>query len=187
MLELMDYFGTHHAKDGKKNAVPYNISKGDILDVPIPEASRVSEGEIEQLLEPLNKAGKSYVYTSEDLQEIRTQADEAAIAYLNSINRTADVAAREEHNGNLLTDLVSDTDLILELIKDETYSLYPEWTGTQERVENDIRYIYQTEYNEALRQIIYSKILFDTNEIVEQQVIDIQLCLPGIVLFCFTV
>lgn len=40
MLELMDYFGTHHAKDGKKNAVPYNVSKGDILDVPILEASR---------------------------------------------------------------------------------------------------------------------------------------------------
>lgn len=136
--------------------------------------SDLSEGEIEQLLEPLNKAGKSYVYTNEDLQEIRTQADEAAIAYLKSINRVADVAAREDHNGNLLTDLVSDTDLILELVKDETYSLYPEWTGTQERVENDIRYIYQTEYNEVLQQIIFSKILFDTNEVVEQQVIDIQ-------------
>lgn len=136
--------------------------------------SDLSEGEIEQLLEPLNKTGKSYVYTNEDLQEIRTQADEAAIAYLKSINRVADVAAREDHNGNLLTDLVSDTDLILELVKDETYSLYPEWTGTQERVENDIRYIYQTEYNEVLQQIIFSKILFDTNEVVEQQVIDIQ-------------
>lgn len=136
--------------------------------------SDLSEGEIEQLLEPLNKTGKSYVYTNEDLQEIRTQADEAAIAYLKSINRVADVAAREDHNGNLLTDLVSDTDLILELVKDETYSLYPEWTGTQERVENDIRYIYKTEYNEVLQQIIFSKILFDTNEVVEQQVIDIQ-------------
>jgi hypothetical protein len=99
---------------------------------------------------------------------------DAAIAYLKSINRIADVAAREEHNGNLLTDLVSDTDLILELTKDETYSLYPEWTGTQERVENDIRYIYQTEYNEVLQQIIFSKIIFDTNEIIEQYVIDME-------------
>lgn len=136
--------------------------------------SDLSEEELEQLLEPLNKAGKSYVYTNEDLQEIRTQADEAAIAYLKSINRVADVAVREEHNGNLLTDLVSDTDLILELVKDETYSFYPEWTGTQERIENDIRYIYQTEYDEALRQIVFSKIQFDTNEIVERHVIDIQ-------------
>ena len=40
MLELMDYFGTHHAKDGKKDAVSYNVSKGEILDVPILDASR---------------------------------------------------------------------------------------------------------------------------------------------------
>lgn len=136
--------------------------------------SNLSEGEIEQLLEPLNKTGKSYVYTDEDLQEVRTQADEAAIAYLKSINRVADVGTKEEHNGNLLTDLVSNTDLLMVLLKDETYSLYPEWTGTQERIENNIRYIYQTEYDEVLQQIIFSKILFDTNEIVERQVIDIQ-------------
>lgn len=136
--------------------------------------SDLSEGEIEQLLEPLNKTGKSYVYTDEDLQEVRTQADEAAIAYLKSINRVADVGTKEEHNENLLTDLVSNTDLLMELLKDETYSLYPEWTGTQERIENNIRYIYQTEYDEVLQQIIFSKILFDTNEIVERQVIDIQ-------------
>lgn len=136
--------------------------------------SDLSEGEIEQLLEPLNKTGKSYVYTDEDLQEVRTQADEAAIAYLKSINRVADVGTKEEHNENLLTDLVSNTDLLMELLKDETYSLYPEWTGTQERIENNIRYIYQTEYDEVLQQIIFSKILFDTNEIVERQVIDVQ-------------
>lgn len=134
--------------------------------------SDLSEGEIEQLLEPLNKTGKSYVFTNKDLQEVRTQADEAAIVYLKSINRVADVGERENHKGKLLTDLVSNEDLILEVIKE--YSLYPEWTGTQERIENNIRYIYQTEYDEVLQQIIFSKILFDTNEIVERQVIEVQ-------------
>jgi len=43
--------------------------------------SDLSEGEIERLLEPLNKAGKNYVYTDEDLQEVRAQADEDALAY----------------------------------------------------------------------------------------------------------
>jgi hypothetical protein len=135
--------------------------------------SDLSEEEIEQLLEPLNKTGKRYVYTNEDLQEIRTQADEAAIAYLKSINRAADVAERADHDGNLLTDFVPDTDFVLELSKDEAYSCYPEWIGTQERVENDVRYIYQTEYDEGLQQIIFSKIQFDTNEIIEQQVINL--------------
>ena len=134
--------------------------------------SDLSEDEIEQLLEPLNKTGKNYFFTDEDLQEVRTQADEAATAYLKSINRVADVGEIENHEGKLLTDLVSNKDLILEITKE--YSLYPEWTGTQERIENNIRYVYQTEYDEALQQIIFSKILFDTNEIVEQQVINVK-------------
>ena len=108
------------------------------------------------------------------MQKVRAQADEDAVAYLKSINRVADVGVRTEHKGNLLTDLVPNTDLLMELSKDETYSLYPDWIGTQERIENNVRYIYQTEYDEALQQIIFSKIRFDTNETVERQVIDIQ-------------
>lgn len=136
--------------------------------------SDLNEKEIEQLLEPLNKTGKSYVYTDEDLQKVRAQADEDAIAYLKSINRVADVGVRTEHEGHLLTDLVSNTDLLMELLKDETYSFYPEWTGTQERIENSIRYIYQTEYDKVRQQIILSKKIYDTNETVEHHVIDIQ-------------
>lgn len=40
MLELMDYFGTHHAKDGNKNALSYEVGKGQVVDVPLLEASR---------------------------------------------------------------------------------------------------------------------------------------------------
>lgn len=134
--------------------------------------SGLSECEIEQLLEPLKRTGKSYVFTNEDLREVRTQADEAAIIYLKSINRVADIGERENHKGKLLTDLVSNEDIIQEIIKE--YSLYPEWTGTQERIENNIRYIYQTEYDEVLQQIVFSKIQFGTNKIVERQVIDVQ-------------
>lgn len=49
MLELMDYFGTHHAKDGKKDGIPYAVSRGAIIDVPILDASRwVYECEVVQ-------------------------------------------------------------------------------------------------------------------------------------------
>ncbi|MCH5325355.1 MAG: flavin reductase family protein [Eubacterium sp.] len=40
MLELMDYFGTHHAKDGKKDAFSYNVSRGEVVDVPVLDESR---------------------------------------------------------------------------------------------------------------------------------------------------
>ena len=83
---------------------------------------------------------------------------------MHSINRAANVGERESHEGKLLTYLVSNEDFIMETIKE--YPLYPEWTGTQERIENNIRYIYQTEYDEELQQIIFSKMQFDTSEIV---------------------
>ena len=39
MLELMDYFGTKHAKDGKKDDISYGVSRGAVLDVPTLDAS----------------------------------------------------------------------------------------------------------------------------------------------------
>ncbi len=40
MLALMDYFGTHHGKDGTKDAVSYSVGRGEVVDVPILDASR---------------------------------------------------------------------------------------------------------------------------------------------------
>ena len=40
MLLLMDYFGSKHAKDGKKNDISYDVSRGEVLDVPTLDASR---------------------------------------------------------------------------------------------------------------------------------------------------
>lgn len=52
MLELMDYFGTHHAKDGKKDGIPYSVCRGDVVDVPILDASRwIYECEVVQSIE----------------------------------------------------------------------------------------------------------------------------------------
>ena len=52
MLELMDYFGTHHAEDGKKDEISYDVCRGEVVDVPILEASRwVYECEVVQSVE----------------------------------------------------------------------------------------------------------------------------------------
>ena len=34
-LPLMDYFGTHKAKDGAKTGMKYDVSRGKILDIPV--------------------------------------------------------------------------------------------------------------------------------------------------------
>lgn len=52
MLPLMDYFGSRHADDGKKNAVPYKVVRGAVLDVPVLDESRwVYECEVERTVE----------------------------------------------------------------------------------------------------------------------------------------
>lgn len=49
MLALMDYFGTHHAENGRKDGVSYAVSRGEVLDVPVLDASRwVYECEVER-------------------------------------------------------------------------------------------------------------------------------------------
>lgn len=39
MLSLMDYFGTHKAKDGAKTGMKYDVSRGEALDIPVLDAS----------------------------------------------------------------------------------------------------------------------------------------------------
>lgn len=52
LLELVDYFGSRSAKNGLKNDLPYAVGKGEVLDVPVLDASRwVYECEVAQSVE----------------------------------------------------------------------------------------------------------------------------------------
>ena len=49
ILPLMDYFGTHHARDGRKDKLPYHVSRGVAVDVPVlDESPWVYECEVEK-------------------------------------------------------------------------------------------------------------------------------------------
>ena len=52
MLPLMDYFGSRHAADCRKDGIKYSMSRGQVLDVPVLDQSRwVYECEVSQKLE----------------------------------------------------------------------------------------------------------------------------------------
>ncbi len=52
MLPLMDYFGSRHARDGKKDGIPCGVGRGEVLDVPVLNESRwVYECEVARTLE----------------------------------------------------------------------------------------------------------------------------------------
>ena len=55
MLPLMDYFGSRHAADGKKDGIDYAVSRGEVLDVPVLDQSRwVYECEVGRTVETGN-------------------------------------------------------------------------------------------------------------------------------------
>ena len=52
MLPLMDYFGTRHAENGRKDEMEYPVSRGAVLDVPVLDQSRwVYECEVSGTME----------------------------------------------------------------------------------------------------------------------------------------
>ena len=52
MLTLMDYFGSRHAKGSAKKDLPYDVVRGEVLDVPVLDASRwVYECEVSKTVE----------------------------------------------------------------------------------------------------------------------------------------
>ena len=87
--------------------------------------SDLPEEELEALVQPLIDSGNAYIYTEQDLQEVRAQADEDAAEYLRSIHRIAEVGVRQDHEGRQLDELISDKILLDELLKDDEMSLYP--------------------------------------------------------------
>lgn len=135
--------------------------------------SGLSDEELQSLMEPLERSGKSYLYTEKDLQEVRAQADEYAAEYLRSMGRAAPVGVRQEHEGQRLEDLIEDKDLLNQLLKDEELGRYPNWTGTTERVEDGVRYVYRTEFDEEDQMILYTKTEYVGEQIVESRAVDI--------------
>jgi len=136
--------------------------------------SDLSEEELEELMQPLIDTGNDYLYTEQDIQEIRAQADEEAAEYLRSINRTADIDVRQSHEGQLLEEIISDESLLQELFKNDELGYYPDWLGTSERIENGERYIYETAFDRERQEIIYTKMEYDTNMIVKEIIVDVQ-------------
>ena len=136
--------------------------------------SGLSEEELERLVQPLKDTGKEYLFTDQELAEVRAQADGQAAEYLRSIGREALVGPRQSHEGRRLSELIADQEVLQLLFHDEALSRYPDWTGTSERLEEGKRYIYQTAFDEACQELTYTKTDYQTNAVVESTVIDVQ-------------
>lgn len=107
----------------------------------------------------------------EDRQELKAQERAYAEAYLKKIKREATIGEYADFKHTLLTDVGVSVEVSNKLLESK-YSMYPLWIGNQERIEDNIRFVYEKKYDENEKEIILTKYNYETSEIVQQIIID---------------
>lgn len=94
--------------------------------------------------------------------------------YLKKINRKAETGDYIDHEHLLLTDAgvsVEVSNKLCELEKEGLWK-YPDWIGSRERIEDGVWYVYEMALDKKAGEIIYTKSIYDTGEIVERFMFD---------------
>ena len=107
-----------------------------------------------------------------DIEDCENQKRAYAKAYLKSIGREAEIAHYSdfEHkspdmNANVSNSLIS------------KFSEYPYWIGTQEKIENGVRYVYEKQWVDKGNGdgiVTFKKYEFDSKKVIEETVIEVK-------------
>lgn len=109
----------------------------------------------------------------DDRRTLTAMEQDYAKRYLSEIGRSALVGEYADFNHELLTDVGISTEVSNRLLEyEKDIGPYPNWHGSTEKIENQIRYMYSVFYDEESSQIIYEKRVFDSMETVEKFVFD---------------
>lgn len=100
-----------------------------------------------------------------DLSNLQAQERKYAKAYLNKMGRSAVIGDYSDINHEFpqISDKASN-----EIFK--RYWEYPDWIGTEEKIENGVRYVYETQwknYGNDDSMIYFSKYVYSTGEIIK--------------------
>ena len=105
--------------------------------------------------------------TKEDNEELRSQETIYAQKYLTKIGREATIGQFGDFEHPLLTPLGVSVQVYNKLAGKD-YANYPYWIGTQERIEDGVRYVYEMNYTKDSNPIVLEKYNYDTREVVEK-------------------
>ena len=108
--------------------------------------------------------------TDEISEELSRQEKAYAEKYLKEINRTAQTGEYADVEHKLLTDAgvsAQVSDQLDETAKGKSMN-YPYFIGNVEKIEDGVRYVYETKTDEKAREIIYTKTEYDTGTIIEE-------------------
>ena len=98
-----------------------------------------------------------------DSNNLTSQERTYAKAYLNKIGRSARIAENAEKE-------YVDVDAEVSNEVSKRYWEYPSWIGTQEKIENNVRYVYETQwknYGGGDSMIYFTKYVYNTGEIIK--------------------
>ena len=109
----------------------------------------------------------------EDMETLTEMERSYAKAYLADLGRDAVIGDYGDLEHVLLTQLGVSVDVSNKMsVYEKEMGPYPYWQGRLEKVEDGVRYMYSTFFDEETNQIIYEKRVFDTHETIEKYVFD---------------
>lgn len=120
---------------------------------------------------------RCFTKREDDLIELKKQERSYAEAYLKAIDREAVVGDYSDFSHTIPSDVGISPEVSYKIDKVRKYgkgplSYAPFWFGTVEQVENGVRFVYEHKYDAKKKEILFSKIMYDTQKIVEQVVFD---------------
>lgn len=113
----------------------------------------------------------------DDRNELNKQERSYAEEYLGSIGREdVEIGDYADFEHTLLTDEGVSVDVsnkMLDVQSGDGFEFFcPMWLGEREVLEENVRYTYKTEYDQKKKQIIFSKVLYETGEVLETSTYD---------------
>ena len=111
----------------------------------------------------------------DDRNELEKQERSYAEEYLSSIGREdTEIGDYSDFEHKLLTDegvSVEVSNKMLEVQTGDGIEFFcPMWIGEREVLDDNVRYIYKTDYDKKKNEIIFSKILYESGEVLESTV-----------------
>lgn len=119
---------------------------------------------------PENIAERALHYTDEDSAKLQAQEEVYAKEYLAGVRDDAKI---QQHVPKTLTNMnVKASNALIDLFNE-----YPYWIGTEEKIENDVRYVYEKQWEDKGNgdgTVTFKKYEYDTKKVTEETVIEIK-------------
>ena len=119
---------------------------------------------------PENIAERALHYTDEDRTNLQSQEEAYAKEYLSGVRSDAEM--QQNVSKDLANMNVEASNTLLDLFNE-----YPYWIGTEEKIENDVRYVYEKQWEDKGNgdgTVTFKKYEYNTKKVVDETVIEVK-------------